>query len=927
MRTQFLITLLVISFSTISFATTINVPDDQPTIQAGLNIAAEGDTVLVAAGTYFENITWPAVNGIKLIGSGEEGCIIDGNSLASVIRFTWALGGIIDETTRISGFTIQNGNAGGESPDNRGGGIRCSFASPSLHDLIIADNFASYRGGGIYCETNSTTSIVDVTISGNMAGSGGGIYFASNSNSVLENVIVSSNSASEDGGGLYFDTSSPGLTDVSVSDNQAESNGGGMMISYSNPDLTGVIITGNSAMLGGGIYGTGSTPALTGVRLTDNSAGCNGGGIYCDQNSSLNFSTDNRCNLFSNKISQGRGFGADLFSVECDIIDLVVDTFTVMTPTSYHASPIEGFSFDIQHSSYELIDADVYVAVDGDDSNDGTSPEAPFKTIQHALSRIADNHTIHLAAGVYSPSTTGESFPIDWSDNVNVAGAGVGESVLDAELLTRVIEFEFIENAIIENLTITNGAANLGGGIYCHYSNPSFLHLEITCCSADREGGGMYCNSSSPDLSDVALINNTSFGRGGGLHCEQDSNPNLTNVSFNGNFADSRGGGMCCFGSSPVLQDVTFRGNVSDFAGGGLCIDDYSDAILIDVFVDDNTAASHGGGLYIYRSDATLSNLTISNNSAHLYGGGIYFHESTSSLEEVTISENTVWWAGGGIYCFLSEITLSRTDLCDNYSFENGGGVYSVGSSMQIVDVLFEGNEAWTNGGGISCTDSPELNFENVTFSDNTAQAGGGISCGQGTNLGVEGCILWNNIPQQVVLSTIHYPSSITVSCSDIEGGEAGIITDDNSEVHWLENNIDEDPMFCEPDSSDYRLQLESSCRTDVCGFMGYTGETCDGEVVGAAPRGCPAEFYLAQNYPNPFNPTTTIEYGLTEPCFVELYVYNINGQLVDVIQNDFLHAGHHSLDWMPNDLPSGIYFVELKAGEFRDVMKVSFVK
>lgn len=88
-----------------------------------------------------------------------------------------------------------------------------------------------------------------------------------------------------------------------------------------------------------------------------------------------------------------------------------------------------------------------------------------------------------------------------------------------------------------------------------------------------------------------------------------------------------------------------------------------------------------------------------------------------------------------------------------------------------------------------------------------------------------------------------------------------------------------------------------------------------------------PEFFFLHQNYPNPFNPSTTIEYGLKVPCEVEISVFNINGQLIDVIQNGFFPAGQFAVGWVPYDLPSGIYFIEMKAGSFRDVMKVSFVK
>jgi len=104
MKSLLLVTVTLLASAQHALTTVINVPGDQPSIQAGLNAAVEGDTVLVATGTHYENIVWPAVNGIKLIGSGEDDCIIDGNQQASVIRFEEDLGGVIDTTTLISGF-------------------------------------------------------------------------------------------------------------------------------------------------------------------------------------------------------------------------------------------------------------------------------------------------------------------------------------------------------------------------------------------------------------------------------------------------------------------------------------------------------------------------------------------------------------------------------------------------------------------------------------------------------------------------------------------------------------------------------------------------------------------------------------------------------------------------------------------------------
>ena len=93
-----------------------------------------------------------------------------------------------------------------------------------------------------------------------------------------------------------------------------------------------------------------------------------------------------------------------------------------------------------------------------------------------------------------------------------------------------------------------------------------------------------------------------------------------------------------------------------------------------------------------------------------------------------------------------------------------------------------------------------------------------------------------------------------------------------------------------------------------------------------------PDKFDLAQNYPNPFNPTTTIKFALPEASNVNLEVYNILGQKVNVLVDSYMDAGYHSIEWNGDDqngnkVSSGVYFYKIKAGDFEQSKKMMLLK
>ena len=88
-----------------------------------------------------------------------------------------------------------------------------------------------------------------------------------------------------------------------------------------------------------------------------------------------------------------------------------------------------------------------------------------------------------------------------------------------------------------------------------------------------------------------------------------------------------------------------------------------------------------------------------------------------------------------------------------------------------------------------------------------------------------------------------------------------------------------------------------------------------------------PAEFLLAQNFPNPFNPTTTITFDLPSDEDVRIGVYNIVGEEVKELVNQYYTAGRYSVQFNGADLPSGVYIYQLKTKSFREVKKMVLLK
>jgi len=196
-------TLFVFLILNTVFGVTHNVPADFSEIQLAIDSAVEGDTILVAPGTYYENL-YIDTNLIIHSTDGPEETIIDGSGIDRVVYFYIH----VDNSTEFSGFTIINGYVNAENwdapPEGYGGGLLCAGATPELSDLIISNNYGR-KGGGLafyytyYYENYANINNVQVR---NNESVWDAVYITTHARVNIVNCVISENTSTMPSGGI-----------------------------------------------------------------------------------------------------------------------------------------------------------------------------------------------------------------------------------------------------------------------------------------------------------------------------------------------------------------------------------------------------------------------------------------------------------------------------------------------------------------------------------------------------------------------------------------------------------------------------------------------------------------------------------------------------------------------------------------------------
>lgn len=427
---------------------------------------------------------------------------------------------------------------------------------------------------------------------------------------------------------------------------------------------------------------------------------------------------------------------------------------------------------------------------------------AEYPSIQFGIDSSYDGDTVLVQPGIYVENINFNGHNITLGSIFIMTGdtSYIQQTIIDGNQNGSVVTFDSGEDstAVLSGFTISNGSGTYvgnylaGGGVFCvAVSSPTITNCSITGNHGSRWGGGMYIGQSSPHLSGIEFSNNSSTFTGGAISCINSTvTINSSNISNNYTFYSwnsTTGGGIYCMNSIINISDAYITGNWSNFSGGGVTAEE--SALNIIQTTINNNSSDKGGGIALCDSEIIMDEVSVTGNSAQSNGGGLYsyicFLESTG---EVDISggevSNNIAERGGGIYALsMDQFNIANTVISQNHA-EKGGGIYIADCASSLIKLSIVDNTAEISGGGIYISDQYAYLHDSI---------------------------LWDNTPHQIYCTT-NSQASLTIGYSDIYGGIAELMVENDFEINWNSGNINEYPVFIDSQNGDYNLQIDSPC-------------------------------------------------------------------------------------------------------------------
>jgi hypothetical protein len=678
----------------IAVGATIRVPVDQPTIQSGINVALDGDTVLVAPGTYAENLT---VSGKGIVLLSEGGPVVTTLTPASLPANILQYVNDYDQSNTVQGFTFTGVNElhciesmqGTLIADNcrfidnilsgEIGGAVMIWNKAAIRNCLFMNNRGAKHGGAIRWVNSGGGVIENNEFRDNSARYGGGVNLLYAGNVIVRFNLFVSDTAEEQGGAIYLGNSSNIRMNNNTIDSCISQNGTGGGIAYhycaNDTSFNNIIIN----CTGYGIWQVGSI------------------GYMVDYNDCLSNSPSSYFDIVP---------GSGSLSIDPELVGGV--------PFNYHLQPASPC---INAGNPDPI---------YNDEDASRSDIGAFKSLANAPYAAAIN---------YGPFASGSTVftltpTIYWSFFDTAATSQTGfEIEVGTDANWAVAEMWSSGPVMLPDTSVAYGGLPLGD------HQQYFLRIRlyngivwgnwVATSFSTRVSNRIYVPGDQPTIQsgiNVALDGDTVIVAPG-TYAE-----NIT-VSGKGIVLLSEGGTAVTtltpaslpsnilhyvndYGKSNTVQGFTFTG-VNELH----CIESMQGTLIADNcrFIDNILSGEIGGAVMIWNK-ATIRNCQFMNNSGAKHGGAIRWVNSGGGvIENNEFRDNSARYGGGVNLLYAGNVIVSYNLFVNNASEDQGGAIY-LGNSSNIrmnnntIDSCISQNGT---GGGISydyCTNDTSIN-------------------------------------------------------------------------------------------------------------------------------------------------------------------------------------------------------------------------
>lgn len=662
--------------------------------------------------------------------------------------------------------------------------------------------------------------------------------------------------------------------------------GGGLLFSSGSSSMfKNSKVFQNTATYGGGVNSIGATVSMSGVSIYNNYSVNLGGGIFGTGVSgyvnSIIFDRVNRCSIYNNR----SGSGQDIFiQYATSDLNVYLDTFSVAIPTTYYAlfktenDADYHMSLEIQNAHHQEINQDIYVAPDGNDTNDGLSVNSPLKTIHEGIYRIAadslNQKTVHLMPGTYSRTANDQVFPIALKSWVKVQGSGIDSTELIGEPHPTI--------------PVGYGSADY---IFKTYVEPvvSLSDMSLRTQNTDNSSVISGNKKGSLNLSNIRIHDVTpNYLSAIYIFLSSDHDSTWDNVIIENVVTPDMGLVDIGGSMSGTISNCIFRNATSTYTSASVW------AYPLVSFRGDNNLTFE---------NCEFSNLSMSDdNSNAIQVGAVQFPQQHNNFSFNNCLFSNILSQGGIIVTGSSNnpnMDFSNCTFADN---ESDTYTLLVNGNVNIVNSIFENNTPYQikvnpmTGIGETTT----LNIDYSCIKDGIAgiqQAPGNIINYLNTNI--------NSDPLFAGGLDIHNPLYYSLSASSpcINAG-----TPDTAELNLLPYDL----------AGNWRIwnnRIDMGCFE----YDSVPWVSNDDPVVPAIP----SNSLVA--YPNPFSAFTNIKVSslncggnsLKKINSASISIYNLKGQRVRTIQLDPRKSTDQFTYWNGRDddsvrCASGIYFVNL---------------